>query len=219
MMSSCYLKENENRIRGRKRARLANAARMLRVAILGGVLTACATGPVVNKGNNIVIRNDVEAKEDVNADFDKAVALLEKNEYERGIRLLNRVVERSENSVIPYINLGIAYRKTGDMKRAEESLNKALELSPHHPAASNELAMVYRKTGNFSRARRTYERILERFPNFYPARKNLGILCDLYINDLKCAKANYEIYKQANPGDKMVAMWIVDLNSRIGTQQ
>jgi tetratricopeptide (TPR) repeat protein len=129
---------------------------------------------------------------------------------------LNRVVERSEKSVAPYINLGIAYRKTNDLKRAEVSLDKALKLNPNHPAANNEMGMVYRKIGKFSEARRTYERVLERFPKFYPARKNLGILCDLYINDLRCAMANYEIYNKADPGDKSVVMWIADLRKRMG---
>jgi Flp pilus assembly protein TadD len=186
------------------------------LVVFGYLLSACAGS--AGGGGNFVIRDDVDVRPGVQADFDKAVMLLQKEEYERGIRLLNRVVERSEKSITPYINLGIAYRKTGDIKRAEESLNKALKLNPVHPAANNEMGMVYRKTGRFSEARRTYERVLERFPNFYPARKNLGILCDLYINDLRCAMANYEIYNKADPGDKSVVMWIADLRKRMGKE-
>lgn len=201
---------------GTAKRRFAVVQRIARIVILGSMLTACATGPAKSTTYSIVIRDDIDVAGDVRADFDKAVRLLESGEYDRGIRLLNRVAERSENSVVTHINLGIAYRKTGDMQQAEKSLSKALKLSPNHPAASNELALVYRKMGDFAKARRTYERILETFPTFYPARKNLGILCDLYINDLKCAMANYEIYNKVNPGDKTVALWIADLNSRMG---
>lgn len=182
-------------------------------AVLGYLLLACAAGP--GGSGSFDVRDNVDVRPEVRADFEKAVMLLQKEEYERGIRLLNRVVERSEKSITPYINLGIAYRKIGDMKQAEESLNKALKLNPVHPAANNEMGMVYRKTGKFAEARRTYERILERFPDFYPARKNLGILCDLYINDFRCAMANYEIYHKADPGDKSVVMWIADLRKRM----
>ena len=204
--------------RGAERGPVTAFRRAMGMLVLGALLTACASSPVKTSSDSIVIRDDIDVASDVRADFDKAIQFLESGEYERGIRLLNRVAERSEKSVVTHINLGIAYRKTGDMQQAEQSLNKALTLSPNHPAASNELAMVYRKTGNFSKARRTYERILETFPTFYPARKNLGILCDLYINDLKCALANYEIYNKANPGDKTVSLWIADLNTRIGKQ-
>ncbi|MBE9516403.1 MAG: tetratricopeptide repeat protein [Proteobacteria bacterium] len=188
--------------------------RIVWLAVFGYLLTACAGGP--SGSGSFIIREDVDVRPEVQADFEKAVILLQKEEYERGIRLLNRVVERSEKSVTPYINLGIAYRKTNDLKRAEEVLDKALKLNPNHPAANNEMGMVYRKIGKFSEARRTYERVLERFPKFYPARKNLGILCDLYINDLRCAMANYEIYNKADPGDKSVIMWIADLRNRMG---
>ena len=187
--------------------------RIVCLTVVGVLLSACASGP--GGSSSLVIREQVKARPEVKADFEKAVSMLQKKEYDRGIRLLNRVVERSENSFAPYVNLGIAYRETGKMKKAEESLNKALKLNPNHPVANNEMGMLYRKTGKFSEARRTYERVLDRFPKFYPARRNLGILCDLYINDLRCAMANYEIYNKADPGNKNVAMWIADLRKRM----
>lgn len=184
-------------------------------------LSGCATGTLneavkPDASTDFVIRDDVPVRAEVKADFEKAVKLLQEKDYERGIRLLNRVAERSEKSIAPYINLGIAYRITGEMKLAENSLNKALAINSIHPSANNEMAIVYRKTGRFAEARRIYERILERFAFYMPARKNLGILCDLYINDLNCAMANYEIYTKADPGDKNVAMWIADLRIRMG---
>ena len=196
-------------------------SRILCVSFIACFISACATGPSsdpvkANPSSNFFIRDDVEVRSEVKADFEKAVQLLKEKDYERGIRLLNRVAERSEKSIAPHINLGIAYRITGDMMRAEKSLNKALEINSIHPSANNEMAIVYRKTGRFSEARRSYERILERFSSFLPARKNLGILCDLYIHDLSCAMANYEIYNKADPGDKSVVMWISDLRIRMG---
>jgi len=194
--------------------------RLLSILIVSSFLAACATKPVevVNQPNtstSFVIQDDIAVRPEIKADFEKAVNLLQEKDYERGIRLMNRVSERSEKSIAPYINLGIAYRITGEMKLAEKSLNKALAINSIHPMVNNELGIVYRKTGRFSEARRIYERILERFTLFMPARKNLGILCDLYINDLSCARANYEIYNKADPGDKNVAMWLVDLRNRM----
>ncbi|NIQ12143.1 MAG: hypothetical protein GWO23_22000, partial [Gammaproteobacteria bacterium] len=45
---------------------------------------------------------------------------------------------------------------------------------------------------------------------------NLGILCDLYLNDLECALEHYEIYNGALPENKQVELWIVDLRVRLG---
>ncbi|MCK5027150.1 MAG: tetratricopeptide repeat protein [Candidatus Pacebacteria bacterium] len=195
--------------------------RILCASIAVFLLSACESTPVAkmikaNINSSFVIRDDVAVRPEIKSDFEKAVKLLQEKDYERGIRLMTRVVERSEMSIAPHINLGIAYRITGDMKRAEKSLTKALEMNSIHPSANNEMGMVYRKTGRFAEARRSYERILERFTSFLPARKNLGILCDLYINDLNCAMANYEIYNKADPGDKEVIMWIADLRTRMG---
>lgn len=198
-------------------------SQLLCALFLAFFLSGCATSPAekaikANTSSSFVIRDDVgvSVRPELKADFERAAKLLKEKDYERGIRLMNRVAERSEKSIAPHINLGIAYRITGDMKLAEKSLSKALEINSIHPSANNEMGIVYRKTGRFSEARRIYERILERFTSFLPARKNLGILCDLYINDLSCAMANYTIYNQADPGDNSVVMWMTDLRQRMG---
>ena len=61
-----------------------------------------------------------------------------------------------------------------------------------------------------------YEKVIARFPNYYPAHKNLGILCDLYLDDPAGALEHYEIYSEAKPEDKQIKMWIADLRTRLG---
>ena len=118
--------------------------------------------------------------------------------------------------IAAHINLAIAYRRVDDLKRAEASLEKALVLNPRHPAAHNEMGIVHRRTGRFAEARGSYEKALDLHPEFHFARRNLAILCDVFLSDLDCAVENYTIYSRAVPEDEAAAMWIADLRSRAG---
>ena len=84
------------------------------------------------------------------------------------------------------------------------------------PVAHNELGIVYRRTGRFDEARGSYEKALEHYPEFHFARRNLAILCDVYLRDLDCAVEHYTLYTQAVPDDEAAAMWVADLHNRAG---
>ena len=154
--------------------------------------------------------------EESRQDFDRAVTMLNNEEYDQAIILLENVIEKSPGVTAPYINMAIACRHTGKLEQAEEHLKTALQLVPDHPAACNEYGLLYRKTGRFAEAREIYEKAITRAPDYYPVHRNLGILCDLYLNDLTCALEHYEIYSEAMPDDRQVTLWIADLRSRLG---
>ena len=149
-------------------------------------------------------------------DFEVAVALLNDRKYDGAIELLEKVIEQSPGVTAPYIDIAIAYQHVGKMEQAEEHLKTALHLVPEHPVACNEYGLLYRKTGRFAEARAIYEKAIARFPEYYPAHRNLGVLCDLYLNDPACALDHYEIYSKAVPEDQQVKLWIADLRARLG---
>ena len=148
--------------------------------------------------------------------FERAVAMLNDKEYGQAIDLLEKVIEQSPGVTAPYIDMAIACEQVGKLEQAEEHLKTALRLFPEHPVACNEYGLLYRKTGRFAEARAIYEKAIAHFPDYYPVHRNLGILCDLYLNDLACALEHYEIYSEAWPEDKQVKSWIADLRARLG---
>jgi tetratricopeptide (TPR) repeat protein len=182
-----------------------------------------ATKPVSDTGKvmrfedgreGFVLSEKVKIPTDLRRYFDEAVALMAQEEYEKAIELLEKVVKASPGVTAPYVNMALACRKVGKPEVAEEYLKTALKIFPGHPLASNEYGLLLRKTGRFGEARQVYEKSLAEFPEYFPLRKNFGILCDLYLNDPQCALTQYELYSQANPRDEQIGLWISELRLR-----
>lgn len=162
------------------------------------------------------IRETSSLDSDSREDFQRAVAMMEEHDYEKAIELFENLIEKEPGVTAPYVNVAMAYVKINELAQAEEHLKAALELVPDHPVASNEYGLLLRRGGRFTEAREIYNKTLKSFPEYLPAHRNLGILCDLYLNDKECALEHYEKYSAAVPGDEQVKIWIADLRMRLG---
>jgi Flp pilus assembly protein TadD len=188
------------------------------------LLCACATTQSTRTPARIEIQDSVgftiteetRISSDLRADYESALTLLEQGRHAEGVALLESVANAAPDVSAPRIDLGVAYHRAGDLDAAERNLLQALDVNAEHPTAHNELGIVYRKTGRFAEARSSYERALAIYPGYHFARRNLAILCDLYLADAECALENYEAYMATVPGDDEASMWIADIRNRSG---
>ena len=186
------------------------------VADVPSVPTGPSVARLVDGREGFIITEVPTMDEASRRDFDRAVAMLKDQDDGQAIDLLEKVIKQSPGVTAPHIDIAIAYLRVGKPSLAEEHIKKALVLFPEHPVASNEYGFLCRKTGRFAEARAIYEKAIARFPEYYPLHRNLGILCDLYLNDPACALEHYEIYSKARPKDAQVTLWIADVRARLG---
>ena len=190
------------------------------ILLLAVMLVACATTStsrnVTFETDDIVISEEYGVDPEITEKFNQAVKYITNKNYKDAIELLLEVTSKTEKHSAPYINLGIAYSEIGKIEEAENILLKALKINPGHPVTNNEIGLVYRKTGRFSDAKRTYQNVIKIYPHFLPARKNLGILCDLFMKDLECAIEQYEAFLKIKPNEKNIKIWLADLKRRAG---
>jgi Flp pilus assembly protein TadD len=201
---------------------IARGVALLVVPVL--VISGCATTESSHRQARIEIQEEVgftiteevRISGNVRTDYAAALGYLEQDRHEEGVALLETVAEEAPQLSTPRIDLGIAYHRAGNLEAAERNLLLALESNPDHPIAHNELGIVYRKSGRIAEARKSYEAALAIYSGYHYARRNLAILCDLYLGDLVCALENYEAYMATVPSDEEAAMWIADIRARIG---
>ena len=209
-------------------------ARMALLSAAATVLVACgSTSPKPSSKAQQVTPARIEVQQDigftiveearidgaVRADYEQALGLLGQGRVTAGIELLESVVETAPDLSAPRIDLAIAYHRQEDLEAAERHLDAALETNPNHPIALNELGVIYRKTARFNEARRSYEAALAVYPGYHYARRNLAVLCDLYLADLDCALDNYEAYMATVISDDEAAMWLKAARFRAGQME
>lgn len=200
------------------------------LAALLSLLGGCAGGGAgVKTSPTRAARTPVPISAALQSDFDKALSLMKKGAYREAIPVLEAIL--AENDQLPgaQINLAIACmnvepegrdgerQREANLKKAEQALTRAVEVNPDDAVAHHQLGLLYRKTGRFAEARKAYEQAISIESTYALAHLNLGILCDIYLQQLECAIDHFEKYRALAPeeGDK-VNLWLSDLRQRAG---
>jgi lipoprotein NlpI len=150
------------------------------------------------------------------ADFTRAVELVRAGKDEEAELEFQQIAAGYPQYAGALVNLGILYRKHGDLAKSETALRSAVQREPGDAGAFNELGVTLRLAGKFHEAADAYNQAIAAKPDFAPAYRNLAIVLDLYLGDTAGALTAMEHYKDLAADDKAVAGWIADLKQRAG---
>ena len=148
--------------------------------------------------------------------YEEAVTALKGGDTAAALELLLQVSRDAPEKPFIFTNLGLAYFKLQKLDLAEQAFTQALERNADDAVAHNHLGILQRQKGQFEDARNRYQRAIEIKDDYARAYLNLGILFDIYLQDLEKALQHYRKYQSLiNEEDSQVAGWIVDIERRL----
>lgn len=156
-----------------------------------------------------------EAKDE----FDKALALAHAGNDAAAEAQLASVAQQYQQFCTPLVDLGILYRKDGNLDAATHALQQAVTRDPHSALAWTELGVTQRLNGKFQDAEQSYSRAIAADAAYAPAYRDRGVLRDLYLDQPVAALADFEQYRKLAAQDKLAAMWVAELQHRTGTRE
>jgi tetratricopeptide (TPR) repeat protein len=113
-------------------------------------------------------------------------------------------------------NLGLLLIKKGKFEQARTALLNAIQQDKSDAIAYNHLAIAERQLGNFNKAKEYYNKAIDEQPGYANAHLNLGILLDIYLQELPAALEQYKLYQElTNRQDETIEKWVIDLQRRI----
>ena len=149
-------------------------------------------------------------------EYARALQSMRAGELDKALVMLQSISSRYPQLSGPVVNQGIIYQRQKKYDDAEKALRKALEVNAGNPYAHNALGLTLREKGKFADARKHYEAAIALDPKYARAHFNLGVLAELYMQDMNLALSHFRAYQSLQrQQDQTVANWIADLERRV----
>jgi Flp pilus assembly protein TadD len=148
--------------------------------------------------------------------YEQAIAALKTGATEQALTLLTRLSLDAPDKPRLFTNLGLTHFRLHQAELAEQAFQQAIARNPDDAVAHNHLGIIQRQQGRVQDALLEYRRAHEIDSRYARAHLNLGILFDLYLQDLEKALQQYRKYLDLTSEENaQVAGWIVDIERRL----
>jgi tetratricopeptide (TPR) repeat protein len=98
------------------------------------------------------------------AAYEKGVPLMQAEKYAECIPWFEKAVAIDSQFVFAWDNLGVSYRRTGQLDKAENAYKKSLSIEPTGKTALQNIALVYMSQGKANESISAYTEILKHYP-------------------------------------------------------
>ena len=185
---------------------------ILTLVMLITALSACQMSPtkqVESKKANVEVSSEVRQK------YAYALQLMGAGNDDAALKMFNSVSQLNDDLSGPYVNRGLIYLRADKKKQAEQQFREAINRNAENVTALNQLGILLREKKEFKAARKNYEAALAVDSDHANAHLNLGVLCDIYLQDKPCAMKHFQAYIKLKGEDETVANWIIDLKEQL----
>lgn len=97
--------------------------------------------------------------------LNQAVAYRRAEQFDKAEDLLNKILDRYPEDILPLNEMGMILTKTGKLDRAVSYFKKILTIKPTDSYALNQLGVIYNRQGDSVRALRAFKKVLEAEPH------------------------------------------------------
>lgn len=126
------------------------------------------------------------------------------------------LIDQNPAYPLAYTNLGLLLKEKKQWEDAQQAFEQAIVTDSGDAIAYQHLAIIQREQGQFKQALENYQKAIELKPDYANAHLNLGILLDLYLQDLPRALEQYQIYQSLTENrNEDVGKWIIDIQRRV----
>ncbi len=183
------------------------------------LLMALALGACSSAPKNQPDGNEDQSSLAKTGAYAEAISALKNNETALAAKILQQLSVDTPEQPYVFTNLGLAYLRLKNNESAEQAFRQAIEQNKLDAVAHNHLGILQRQQGKFDDALERYQRAIDIDGGYARAHLNLGILFDIYLQDLDKALEQYQRYQSlTKPEDTQVSAWIVDIERRLNSK-
>ena len=148
--------------------------------------------------------------------FNEAVVDMQAEDWDAAETKLALLTEKYPELSGPWLNTGIVYIHKNNLEAAEQHFKNAIEANTNNFDAYNQLAILYRGRGKFKQAEALYKTALSHWPDHATSHCNLGILYNLYLQELMQAEHHYQECQRLNGRpEQEVRLWLADVRQHM----